>query len=81
MQRKLLANAALCATIAEAINTKLLIQSMQANTSHSCGYSFDRLLNGTTNFYDLAKSSSDYTDTTFPTNDAVYFRDDAAEES
>jgi len=78
MQRKLLTNAALCATIAEALSTKLLIQSMQdSSMTHSCSYAFDRLKDGRTNFYDLASrtSSADYVDTAFPTNDALYFDD------
>jgi len=78
MQKKLLTNAALCATIAEAISTKLLIQSMQDETiSHSCAYSFDRLKDGPTNFYDLVTrtSSADFVDKAFPTSDAIFFDD------
>ena len=84
MQRKLLANVALCSTIAQAISTKLLMKSLQQeNTSHTCIASFDRVKSGRTDFYTLVNNNgtghTDFTDTTFPIDDAIYWADDGTD--
>ena len=84
MQRKLLANIALCSTIAQAITTKLLMKSLQqTHTSHTCIASHDRVKSGRTDFYTLVNDNgdghTDFTDTTFPIDDTIYWFDDGVD--